>query len=420
MTDTVTHTVKYQYQDGTTAADSKTASVTFTRDATKNNVTGVITYTPWTPAISNFPQEVSPTITGYTPSVAQTAAIAVKPGDQNSTQTVVYTPNQEKITVTYIDQTTGKTLQVVTLTGAYNTKANYDPQQQIQDYENQGYQLVDNSYPQGGATFSQDGTVVNYNIYLKHKDDNNPTGLDLNHTVTETIKYVYSNGKEAAPSKTVTLTFHRDATKDDVTGKVTYGAWTPVDGTNFPAVDSPAITGYTPSQSVVNAINNVSEATPDYTTTVTYTPNQEKATVTYIDDTTGKTITVANLTGAYDTTSSYSPAATIKQLEGQGYEVVSDDYPQGGVVFNQDGKVQNFTIHLKHKTTTETATNNPDHLDLSHTITQTIKYQYADGTTASQPHTAQITYTRTATKDDVTGKVTYSDWTTANNDFPSR
>ena len=419
LTDTVTHTVKYQYQDGTTAADSKTASVTFTRDATKNNVTGVITYTPWTPAISNFPQEVSPTITGYTPSVAQTAAIAVKPGDQNSTQTVVYTPNQEKITVTYIDQTTGKTLQVVTLTGAYNTKANYDPQQQIQDYENQGYQLVDNSYPQGGATFSQDGTVMNYNIYLKHKDDNNPTGLDLNHTVTETIKYVYSNGKEAAPSKTVTLTFHRDAIKDDVTGKVTYGAWTPVDGTNFPAVDSPAIAGYTPSQSVVNAINNVSEATPDYTTTVTYTPNQEKATVTYIDDTTGKTITVANLTGAYDTTSSYSPAATIKQLEGQGYEVVSDDYPQGGVVFNQDGKVQTFTIHLKHKTTTETATNNPDHLDLSHTITQTIKYQYADGTTASQPHTAQITYTRTATKDDVTGKVTYSDWTAASNDFPA-
>ena len=419
LTDTVTHTVKYQYQDGTTAADSKTASVTFTRDATKNNVTGVITYTPWTPAISNFPQEVSPTITGYTPSVAQTAAIAVKPGDQNSIQTVVYTPNQEKITVTYIDQTTGKTLQVVTLTGAYNTKANYNPQQQIQDYENQGYQLVDNSYPQGGATFSQDGTVMNYNIYLKHKDDNNPTGLDLNHTVTETIKYVYSNGKEAAPSKTVTLTFHRDATKDDVTGKVTYGAWTPVDGTTFPAVDSPAITGYTPSQSVVNTINNVSETTPDYTTTVTYTPNQEKATVTYIDDTTGKTITVANLTGAYDTTSSYSPAATIKQLEGQGYEVVSDDYPQGGVVFNQDGKVQTFTIHLKHKTTTETATNNPDHLDLSHTITQTIKYQYADGTTASQPHTAQITYTRTATKDDVTGKVTYSDWTVANNDFPA-
>ena len=419
LTDTVTHTVKYQYQDGTTAADSKTASVTFTRNATKNNVTGVITYTPWTPAISNFPQEVSPTITGYTPSVAQTAAIAVKPGDQNSTQTVVYTPNQEKITVTYIDQTTGKTLQIVPLTGAYNTKANYDPQQQIQDYENQGYQLVDNSYPQGGVTFSQDGTVMNYNIYLKHKDDNNPTGLDLNHTVTETIKYVYSNGKEAAPSKMVTLTFHRDATKDDVTGKVTYGAWTPVDGTNFPAVDSPVITGYTPSQSVGNAINNVSEATPDYTTTVTYTPNQEKAMVTYIDDTTGKTITVANLTGAYDTASSYSSAATIKQLEGQGYEVVSDDYPQGGVVFNQDGKVQTFTIHLKHKTTTETATNNPDHLDLSHTITQTIKYQYDNGTTASQPHTAQITYTRTATKDDVTGKVTYSDWTTANNDFPA-
>ena len=419
LTDTVTHTVKYQYQNGTTAADSKIASVTFTRNATKNNVTGAITYTPWTPAISNFPQEVSPTITGYTPSVAKTAAIAVKPGAQNSTQTVVYTPNQEKITVTYIDQTTGKTLKVVTLTGTYGSKANYNPQTQIQTYENQGYELVNNTYPQAGATFNEDGTVANYNIYLKHKDDNNPTGLDLNHTVTETIKYVYSNGKQAASAKTLTLTFHRDATKDDVTGQVTYTAWKPVAGTTFPAVDSPVITGYTPSQKVVSAISNVSEVTPDYTTTVTYTPNQEKATVTFIDDTTDKTITVANLTGAYGTTSNYSPDTTIKKLESEGYELVNDNYPQGGVVFNQDGKVQTFTIHLKHKTTTETATNNPDHLDLSHTITQTIKYQYANGTTASKTHTVQITYTRTATKDDVTGNVTYSDWTTANNDFPA-
>ena len=132
----------------------------------------------------------------------KTAAIAVKPGAQNSTQTVVYTPNQEKITVTYIDQTTGKTLKVVTLTGTYGSKANYNPQTQIQTYENQGYELVNNTYPQAGATFNEDGTVANYNIYLKHKDDNNPTGLDLNHTVTETIKYVYSNGKQAASAKT--------------------------------------------------------------------------------------------------------------------------------------------------------------------------------------------------------------------------
>ena len=89
---------------------------------------------------------------------------------------------------------------------------------------------------------------------------------------------------------------------------------------------------------------------------------------------------VADLNGAYGTTSTYSPAVTIAKLEAEGYKVVSDNYyPQGVVIFNQTGKVQNFTIDLVHKMTEETPTNNSDHLDLSNTVIQTIKYVYANG-----------------------------------------
>ena len=411
LADTVTQTIKYQFTNGQQAASSKKASITFTRDAIKNNVTGAITYTPWTPAISNFPQVTSPTITGYTPSQKQSTAVAVQPGDKDNIQVITYAPNQEKATVTFIDQTTGKTLQVVDLTGAYGTVSDYQPTATIQKYENEGYILVKNGYPQAGASFNEDGTVNNYNIYLKHKDDQNPTGLDLDQTVTETINYVYANGQQAASSKTLTLHFHRDAQKDDVTGEVTYTPWQAVDGTSFSAVKSPVIAGYTANKPVVQAVNGISDITPDRTITVTYTPNQEQATVTFIDDTANKVLSKVNLNGAFGTTSTYSPAATIKQLEAKGYEVVSDDFPTNGIDFDQAGKVQNFTIHLKHKTTVNTVDNNPDNVaELTHEVTRTINYRYQNGQTAANSVVQSVTFTRTATKDEVTGQITYSPW----------
>ncbi|WP_282458646.1 mucin-binding protein [Ligilactobacillus aviarius] len=411
LTDTVIQTIKYQFTDGKQAASTKKASITFTRDAIKNNVTGAITYTPWTPAISNFPQVTSPEITGYTPSQKQSSAVAVQPGDKDNVQVITYAPNQEKATVTFIDQTTGKTLQVVDLSGAYGTVSSYQPTATIQKYEAEGYVLVKNGYPQGGASFDEDGTVNNYNIYLKHQDDQNPAGLDLDQTVTETINYVYANGKQAAASKVLTLHFHRDAQKDAVTGAVTYTPWQAVDGTSFDAVKSPVITGYTANKPVVQAVDGVSDKTPDRTITVTYTPNQKQATVTFVDDTANKVISKVNLNGAFGTTSTYSPAATIKQLEAKGYEVVSDDFPTNGIEFDQAGKVQNFTIHLKHKTTINTVDNNPDNVaGLTHEVTRTINYRYQNGQTAAKSVVQSVTFTRTATKDQVTGQITYSPW----------
>ena len=45
--------------------------------------------------------------------------MSASPDGQTHTETVVYTPNQEKATITYIDDTTGKTLKTDTTTGNF-------------------------------------------------------------------------------------------------------------------------------------------------------------------------------------------------------------------------------------------------------------------------------------------------------------
>src|SRR5699024_1835830 len=314
------------------------------------------------------------------------------------------------------DDTTGKVLNKQTLTGAYGSKANYDIQGQIKNFENHGYQLVSDDYPANGEVFNNPGHVNKYVVHLKHKvtsdsTTSNPDNVaDLTKTVSETITYTYANGKTAAQSVTNKVTFTRTATKDQVTGKVTYDAWTPTGNDDFPAVDSPTITGYTPSVAQVGAVNNVAANASNTVKNVVYTPNEEKVTVTFVDETTGKTISVTDLTGPYASTANYSPTAKIKEHESQRYEVVSDDYPQGGAVFNQDGKVKNYTIGLKHRVKTITSDNNPMGLTLSHKITRTIKYQFENGKQAAPSKIETITFGRTGMIDEVTHQITYSPW----------
>ena len=418
LTKTVTQTIHYKYADGTQAAPDHTTSITFTRTATKDDVTGAVTYGPWTNTGSTdeFEPVTSPTITGYTPSAAASTAVDDVTADTpNNVQTITYTPNQEKITVTYVDETTGKELHVDTLTGAYNTTSDYSPADEIAALEKQGYVLDQDGYPQGGAKFDTDGKVVNYTITFKHgttteTPSSNPDGLDLTKTVTRTIKYQYANGDQAEQPVTQTVTFTRTATKDNVTGAITYSDWEPSGSDDFTPVDSPVIDGYNPSVSVVAGENNVPVSASDSTDVVTYDADTEKATVTYVDDTTGKTLQTVTLHGKLGTTSAYSPSRQIKQYEGEGYQLVGSDYPAGGVQFSEPDTVQHFVIHLTEGTTTETPDNNPDHLDLTHTVKRTITYVGPDGKQVASPVTQTITFHRTATKNNVTGAITYGPW----------
>src|SRR5699024_1108594 len=110
-------------------------------------------------------------------------------------------------------------------------------------------------------------------------------GLDLSNTVTHTVHYVYSTGGQAQPDNTQKITFTRTATKDNVTGTITYSNWGPASGT-FSSVTTPTIAGYTPSATSSTAVSGVTATSANSSQTITYTPNEETATVTYVDDTT--------------------------------------------------------------------------------------------------------------------------------------
>src|SRR5699024_4084686 len=203
----------------------------------------------------------------------------------NNVQTVTYSPNKETATVTFVDETTGKTLQTVTLTGAYGTTDSYNPQSVIQQYEAKGYEVASDNYPTNGVNFDEDGVVQKFVIGFIHTTSQSVESK----TVTQTINYVYSNGKQAASPKKTSITFTQIATKDQVTGVITYSPWTSAT-TIFPEVVSPVIPGYTPDKKTVAAVTGVNANTPADNVTVTYTPNQETADVQYIDDTTGQVI----------------------------------------------------------------------------------------------------------------------------------
>ena len=87
-----TETIHYVYSDGSKAQADHVETVTLTRTGSKDEVTGEITWGPWSTA--TFPAVTSPVIAEYTPDQAQIESL---PADGNSTdieKTVTYTKNQ--------------------------------------------------------------------------------------------------------------------------------------------------------------------------------------------------------------------------------------------------------------------------------------------------------------------------------------
>ncbi|WP_049176752.1 mucin-binding protein, partial [Lacticaseibacillus paracasei] len=237
-----------------------------------------------------------------------------------------------------------------------------------------------------------------------------PDGTDKNSltkTVNQTIHYQYVGGQTAAPDKTDSTTFDHQVEVDKVTGKIVKDdGWSAEnDKTSFDAKVSPVIAGYTASQASSTAVTGLTQDSQDNVQTIVYAPNAETANVTYIDDTTGKTLSTKDLSGAYGTTDPYRTNDTIAGYENAGYKLVSDNYPTSGVTYNEDSTVQSFQVHLTHSTTLTNETK---------IVTETIHYVYKDGTTAHDDYVAKpVEFTREVSTDAVTGEKTYGAWSAA-------
>ena len=403
---------------------------------------------------TNDPTKVEPinvpSIPGYTTLVngKTVSDKTIMPADPGQDTTITYLALPQKASVTYVDDKTGKTLKVDNLKGVTNAKSGYTTKAAIDTYTGLGYTLVSDDTNGKEVVFDNDDAVDQaFTVHLSHGtitvtpenpgkpgepvDPDNPDGpkypdgtdkTGLTDTVNRTITYVMSDGSKAPDAVHDSLSYTASKVIDKVTGEVLETKWSA--NQDFKDVDSPSVKGYTPDKTVVSN-KNIAHDSADITEVVTYNADKQKASVTYVDDKTGKTLKVDNLKGVTNAKSGYTTKAAIDTYTGLGYTLVSDDTNGKEVVFDNDDAVdQAFTVHLSHGTITVTPENpgkpgepvDPDNPDgpkypdgtdeyqVKRTGTQTIHYVGAgDKTPADNKQT--FVFTREITFDDVTGKI---------------
>ncbi len=427
LTKTVNRTINYVYANGTQAQTAPTAhkdSLTYTATVKVDKVTGkIVSGSKTWDQPKDFETITSPTIKGYTPSRTSVTNKNVAYNSDSITETVTYTPDDQKITVNYIDDTTGKTTSK-TIIGKSDDKSKYTTTSKITDYQNAGYELVSDETNGQPMTFDHDdNNDQTYTVHLKHgietvtadqdrqsgkpinvndpQGAKYPVGVDKNSltkTVDRTIKYVYADGTQKPTTHNDSLTYTATVKVDKVTGKIVPSSETWDQPKNFKPITSPTIKGYTPSKtSVVN--NGVAYDSDPITETVTYNPDAQKAMVNFVDDKTGKIVKPVTLSGHTDETSPYRTASDIQSLEAQGYALVKDGYPADGATYDNDDDVDQFyTVHLTHGT---------KQVQRTKQISRTINFVDQSGHQLRPSIVQTKTFTQTGTQDLVTNEIVW-------------
>ena len=226
------------------------------------------------------------------------------PNNPGQDTPINYVKDTQKAKTTFVDEKGNPIpgVEAITEEGDSDTPLTKEAEvkAKIKELENKGYELVSNTYPEGGKFDKDKDTDQEFKVTLKAKevtvtpdqpktpgtpvDPNNPEGpkypagleeKDLNKTVTRTITYVYEDGtpvlNEDGTPKTVTqeAKFTREAKVNLVTGEVTYGKWTPEQ--ELSEVKSPVVKGFVADKASV-AVVNVTAGSEDIKEVVTYKP----------------------------------------------------------------------------------------------------------------------------------------------------
>ncbi|EQM55499.1 hypothetical protein N692_00100 [Lactiplantibacillus plantarum EGD-AQ4] len=450
----VVRVINYQYRDGTQAANPYSDNLFFTRTITVDQVTNqIVAYGDWVPTTTaTFAAKDSPVIPGYTATMATVPAKTVAATDQQVVFTVTYQANPDTAaTINYLDVETGHNVQTTTIQGATDTTSDYPVKVPA------GYVLADTQPAtihngEVSVTFKADDSD-DVTIYLTHDsltiDPNDPqTKPDdpipgdsgktygdyttaTTATVTRTINYLYGDtANKAADSRVQSVSFTRSITVDQVTGEIlSAGDWTVVsEKSDFAAVASPTIPGYTADQEVVVASKPTGD-TADTTINVRYTANHDTtATVSYVDEETGQTVKSDQPSGTTDTTVDYQ----IDVPNGYVIDASRSNYQNGqqlSIVLKGTND-DDVTIYLTHDSLTidpndpETKPDDPipgdsgktygDYTKATNvTVTRTINYLYGDtATKAADSRVQTVSFTRSITVDQVTGEIlSTGNWT---------
>ena len=392
------------------------------RDATVDNVTGQVTYTAWNKA--TWDKFETPVVAGYTPSQNDVPEVQVTPSTKDNAVTITYTANPQTGKISYVDDS-GHEVANTPLSGKTDETVSVSPQIPHGWVVANGQTIpasvvaTANGIPTVSIKIKHGQLLVTpdkpHNLQDKMPDgDQYPDGVtndDLNREITRTINVVDPHNGLRTTMQMAHLS--RSAVIDLVTKAITYGKW---NASSWEEFDAPIVKGYTPSSAKV-AKSNVDISTKNVVVDITYTANPQKGKISYIDIE-GKEIGTTDLTGKTD------EDVTVKPVIPRGWVIVDGQTIPNTVKATADG-IPTVSIKIKHGTlqVTPDKPHNPDEkmpdgdnfpkgvsdTDLNKNVTrQIVLHEPQCDKTISQV----AKYTRTATIDLVTGKVTYTDWAT--------
>ena len=182
-------------------------------------------------------------------------------------------------------------------------------------------------------------------------------------------------------------------------------------------------------------------------TTITYTADTQKATVTYVVEGTGTVLHTDNLEGKSGEPIDYSTVAKLAELKALGYDLVTDGFTTAtDKNFDKNTKVdQSFVVTVKPhvepikpvdpenpndpnkpKPGDPIDPNNPDgpkwtedlikQIDTTRHVNRTITSVNEKGEEVAQKVTDKVTFTREGKINSVTGEITYGNWTAKDGD----
>lgn len=461
----VSQTIRYEYADGVTAERpslpaTNVQNLSFIHTVTTNPWTKEVISDTWSPAQS-FTVVNTPVVEGFYYDQAQAGSNAAVTYESGNTEYLVkYAPvnvTTENKTVTqtiyyhYASGVNGNpallpatNVQSVdftrtTLTNPWTGEVISDTWSPGQNFTVVVTPQIDGYYydqAQAGSTVTVNHNSPDtvYNIYYLA-----PTTTSEEKTITQTIRYEYADGitadRPALPQTNLqTLSFTQTIVRNPITGEIESITWT--DPQSFNVIKTPRIDGYYYDLATAGSNQLVTHDSANTEYVVKYAPakiitedKQVTQTVRY-EYADGQVNDRPALPQSDVQTVNFTHTTTLNPFTD---EVISSTWSPA----QQFSIVNTATIdgyYYNHAQAGSTAQVTHDSADTEYvvkyspadiqttdkTVTQTVKYQYADGITNGRPalpanEVQALTFTQTVARNPFTGEVISATWSPAQN-----
>lgn len=173
-------------------------TVHFTRTATKDMVSGKVSYGEWTPEKGTWAKYDAPQIDGFVANPKEIPEQEVTPNTQSTSVNIMYSAVSVGITINFVDKDNNNSVVGnVTLTGLVGEKPDLTQTEgKVQELESKGYDVPTPVLPDG-IVFTNSLQTFNRPVthqVMRNISENNPQGVtDLGRDVIRTINFVTNN-----------------------------------------------------------------------------------------------------------------------------------------------------------------------------------------------------------------------------------